>query len=91
MELDRKYVPPWKEPYIIALAGSSGSGKTSIAQTIIKRLNVPWTILLSMDNFYKPLEPAQIQLAFESRYDFDAPEAIDLDLFVEVLTSLKRG
>lgn len=66
MELDRKYVPPWKEPYIIALAGSSGSGKTSIAQTIIKRLNVPWTILLSMDNFYKPLEPAQIQLALKA-------------------------
>lgn len=36
----QRYIPPWKEPYIIALAGSSGSGKTSIAQTIIKRLNV---------------------------------------------------
>lgn len=37
---DRKYIPPWKEPYVIALAGSSGSGKTSIAQSIIKRINV---------------------------------------------------
>lgn len=36
----QRYIPPWKEPYIIALAGSSGSGKTSIAQAIIKRLNV---------------------------------------------------
>lgn len=37
---NQRYIPPWKEPYIIVLAGSSGSGKTSIAQTIIKRLNV---------------------------------------------------
>lgn len=36
----RRYVPPWREPYVIAMAGSSGSGKTSIAQSIIKELNV---------------------------------------------------
>lgn len=36
----RQYIPPWREPYVIAMAGSSGSGKTSIAQTIIKELNV---------------------------------------------------
>ncbi len=35
-----RYVPPWKEPYVIAMAGSSGSGKTSVAQRIIKELNV---------------------------------------------------
>lgn len=35
-----KYIPPWREPYVIAMAGSSGSGKTSIAQSIIKELNV---------------------------------------------------
>lgn len=35
-----RYIPPWREPYIIAMAGSSGSGKTSIAQNIIKQLNV---------------------------------------------------
>lgn len=35
-----RYVPPWREPYVIAMAGSSGSGKTSVAQRIIKELNV---------------------------------------------------
>ena len=26
------YIPPWTEPYIIGIAGNSGSGKTSISQ-----------------------------------------------------------
>lgn len=38
--IECKYAPPWKVPYVIAIAGSSGSGKTSVAQTIINRLNV---------------------------------------------------
>lgn len=44
-----------------------------------------------MDNFYKPLAEDARKLAFESRYDFDAPGAIDLDLFVEILADLKQG
>jgi uridine kinase len=37
---NKKYVPPWREPYIIGIAGSSGSGKTSIASSIINIINV---------------------------------------------------
>lgn len=73
---------------------------------------MPWTILLSMDNFYKPLTKEQRKLAFErlvsfhlifydvsiklthcaySKYDFDSPDAIDMDMFVQVLSDLKAG
>lgn len=37
---NKRYVPPWREPYIIGIAGSSGSGKTSIASSIINIINV---------------------------------------------------
>lgn len=86
-----EYVPPWKEPYFIGIAGCSGSGKTSVASLIIRKLNVPWTIILSMDNFYKELTKDQRALAFESNWDFDSPKAIDFDLAVEVLQSIKQG
>lgn len=86
-----EYVPPWKEPYFIAIAGCSGSGKTSVSSWIIQKLNVPWTIILSMDNFYRELTKEQRALAFESNWDFDSPDAIDFDLAIEVLQSIKRG
>ncbi|CAN6644301.1 uridine kinase [Trichomonascus vanleenenianus] len=88
---NKRYIPPWREPYIIGIAGCSGSGKTSIASSIIKKLNVPWTILMSMDNFYNPLTPEQKKLAFESKWDFDSPESFDLDLLVKTLKDLKQG
>lgn len=86
-----RYVPPWKQPYLIGIAGCSGSGKTSIASSVIHNLNVPWTVLLSMDNFYKPLSAKERERAFASEYDFDCPEAIDIDMLVQVLRDLKTG
>jgi uridine kinase len=41
------------EPFIIGICGGSASGKTTVANTIIKKLGVPWVTLLSMDSFYK--------------------------------------
>lgn len=86
-----KYIPPWTEPYIIGVAGPSGSGKTSVASKIIQEINTPWTVLLSLDNFYKPLTPEQSKLAFQNKWDFDSPESIDLDLCYQCVKSLKEG
>ena len=33
---------------IIGIAGSSGSGKTSLAMKIVGSLNLPWVVILSM-------------------------------------------
>lgn len=85
------YIPPWTEPYIIGVAGNSGSGKTSVSQKIIQELNQPWTVLLSFDNFYKPLTKEESIKAFNNEWDFDTPKSLDLDLLYEKAKSLKRG
>ncbi|VDK76706.1 unnamed protein product [Dibothriocephalus latus] len=53
--------PPWytcdgqqQQCFVIGICGGSGSGKTTVAQKIIERLNVSWVSLLSMDCYYKP-------------------------------------
>ena len=76
---------------IIAIAGSSGSGKTSLARAIIDALNLPWVIIMSMDSFYKVLTPDQSRKAFLNEYDFDAPDAIDFENLVNRLGELKEG
>lgn len=45
---DKKYSPPWADLSIIGIAGSSGSGKTSVAMEIVKSLNLPWVVILVM-------------------------------------------
>ncbi|TKX21893.1 uridine kinase [Elsinoe australis] len=85
------YSPPWDNTSIIGVAGSSGSGKTSLALAIIKQLSLPWVVILSMDSFYKPLTPAQSKKAFANEYDFDAPDAIDFDMLVDKLREIKEG
>ncbi|EGW31640.1 uncharacterized protein SPAPADRAFT_72406 [Spathaspora passalidarum NRRL Y-27907] len=86
-----KYIPPWTTPYIIGIAGNSGSGKTSISQQIIHMINQPWTILISFDNFYNPLSPEERVLAFSNNFDFDHPNSLDLDLLVATIDKLKHG
>ncbi|EMC91630.1 hypothetical protein BAUCODRAFT_79570 [Baudoinia panamericana UAMH 10762] len=85
------YSPPWANTSIIGIAGSSGSGKTSLSHAIIRELNLPWVVIMSMDSFYRPLMPEQSAAAFSNEYDFDAPEAIDFDNLVEKLRQVKSG
>jgi uridine kinase len=68
------YSPPWADVSIIGIAGSSGSGKSTLSQAIVRRLNLPWVVILSMDSFYKTLDKDQSRLAFACEYDFDSPE-----------------
>ncbi|KAI4709594.1 hypothetical protein J4E89_005610 [Alternaria sp. Ai002NY15] len=85
------YEPPWGNASIIGVAGSSGSGKTSLALAIVASLNLPWVVILSMDSFYKPLTPEQSAAAFRNEFDFDSPDAIDFDILVERLKDIKSG
>ncbi|KAF9907533.1 hypothetical protein EC991_010829 [Linnemannia zychae] len=90
--------PPWYRSdgqncdcYIVGIAGGSASGKTSVAQRIIKNLNVPWVVLLSMDSFYKDLTPEEVEIAHRNDWDFDSPNSYDYDLLLETVTKLKEG
>ncbi|KAG9796031.1 uridine kinase, partial [Aureobasidium melanogenum] len=85
------YSPPWADVSIIGIAGSSGSGKTSLAVEIVQSLNLPWVIILSIDSFYKSLTPEQNAAAHRNEYDLDSPSSIDFDLLVEKLRDLKQG
>ncbi|EDQ91906.1 uncharacterized protein MONBRDRAFT_17791 [Monosiga brevicollis MX1] len=92
--------PPWyrldghqEKALVIGVCGGSASGKTTLANRIIECLNIRWVCLLSMDSFYKAsvLNEEEHARAAKSNYDFDCPEAFDIDLLVETLKELKAG
>ncbi|KGL64325.1 uridine kinase [Polaribacter sp. Hel1_85] len=74
---------------IIGIAGGTGSGKTTVVNQIIKQLPTDEVCVISQDSYYN----ATTNLNYEerSKINFDHPRAIDFDLIVNHLKSLKSG
>lgn len=80
-------------PYMIGITGGTASGKTSIAKIVCKRLqNAGLSCqILSMDNFYKSLNEAELLQAAKADYNFDHPKAFDLDFFAQKVQEIKHN
>ncbi len=75
------------KPYLIAVAGGSGSGKTTFARNLCTAFGNG--LILSQDDYYKPLD--DLSFAERQAVNFDSPEAVDMDLLYEHLLALKEG
>ena len=75
-------------PYLIGISGGSGGGKTSVANVLHRCLGQENCLLFSMDTYYKDLTPEQEKNL--SNYNFDTPDALDLDLLSENLSALMQ-
>lgn len=78
------------QAYIIGIGGGSASGKTRVAQEVLKSLGVPWVLVVSQDNFYKTLSPEESAAARASNHDFDSPDSFDYDKLVECVRDMKE-
>ncbi|KAJ1614910.1 uridine kinase like P-loop NTpase [Cryptosporidium canis] len=75
--------------FVIAVAGGSASGKTSVCTRIFSELGDNRVAVIETDSFYKTpvLEEGQTI----ADYNFDHPNSIDFELLYNVLRSLKNG
>jgi uridine kinase len=76
-------------PYIIAIAGGSGSGKTLLAQKLSEAFQPRTSRIIPQDAYYKSLPSAW--KAHPTDYNFDHPDSLDWDLLLENLLQLKHG
>lgn len=76
--------------FILGIAGGSGSGKTTFAHKIIKRVPSDSVEILHMDSYYLNQIPSEI-LADNKKANFDHPKAFDWELLRNHLVSLKNG
>lgn len=74
---------------LIGIAGGTGSGKTTVADNIVKRLALDSVTVITMDSYYRDL--ADLPPARRDEANFDHPDSIELGLFVEHLSALKQG
>jgi uridine kinase len=76
-------------PLVIGIAGGSGSGKTTVAQTILQRVGPDRISFLQHDAYYKDLSglpPAQ-----RAEVNFDHPNSLDNELLIWHIQQLKSG
>jgi len=76
---------------IILIAGPSSSGKTTFAERLLIQLRVNglWPITIGLDDYF--VDRDKTPLDSEGKPDFEALEAIDLELFNTHLTKLIQG
>jgi uridine kinase len=77
------------EPVVIGVAGGTGSGKTTVAQEILKRAGTARISLIQHDAYYKDL--ADLPPAQRALQNFDHPDALDNGLLIDHLNALKAG
>lgn len=51
------------DPFVIAVAGGTASGKTTVCDLIMQRLHDQCVAIVAQDSFYKVLTPAERELA----------------------------
>jgi uridine kinase len=76
-------------PLVIGIAGGSGSGKTTVAQTILQRVGPDRISFLQHDAYYKDLSglpPAQ-----RAEVNFDHPNSLENELLIEHILQLREG
>ena len=74
------------KPILIAVAGGSASGKTTVVKKIIKKLNSQDVLVISHDDYYKDL--TSLTLEQRAKVNYDHPNALDNDLLVEHIADL---
>jgi uridine kinase len=78
-----------KQPVTIGVAGGTGSGKTTIAQEILKRVGADRIAYLQHDSYYYDF--GHLQLDPRNLPNFDHPNSLETPLLIKHLRQLKSG
>jgi uridine kinase len=76
-------------PLVIGIAGGSGSGKTTVTNTILDSLDRSRVVVIQHDSYYRDLStyggatPAEI--------NFDHPDSLETDLLIRHIQDLRAG
>lgn len=76
-------------PVIIGIAGGSGSGKTTIAESVVAAVGADTVSRIQHDAYYRDLP----HLDFEERtkVNYDHPDSLETELLIEHINLLRSG
>jgi len=76
-------------PFLVAIVGGSGSGKTVLTRAIAAALGTDRVTTLAHDCYYR--DRSDLLPVERTRLNYDVPDAFDHTLFSEHLQALRRG
>lgn len=76
-------------PLVIAIAGGTGSGKTTVANVILGRAGANHIAYLPHDAYYKDL--TDLPPAQRAHINFDHPNSLDTDMLIRHVRDLKEN
>jgi uridine kinase len=74
------------KPFLIGIAGGTGSGKTTVARRIFDSLRLDSAVFIEHDAYYRDL--AHLSLEERAAVNFDHPDSLDNELLVDHLGAL---
>ena len=81
-------MPSYATPVVIAIAGGSGSGKTTVANVIMERIGKEHIASLPHDAYYKDL--SDLAPSQRASINFDHPDSLDTALLITHIKQLKE-
>lgn len=78
-----------KSPFIIGVAGGTGSGKTTVTEAIIRSLNNQDVIVIQHDSYYR--DNSHLTPSKREKINYDHPDALETALLVRHLRQLQSG
>ena len=87
MSLTHQTLTTTRKPFIIGVAGGTGSGKTTVTEKVLEAAGVGSVATLAQDSYYRN----QIHLSMEERrkINYDHPDAFDWELMIAHLETLR--
>jgi uridine kinase len=74
---------------VIGICGGTGSGKTTITESIISALSPGSVLVLQQDHYYKDMP--HLPLDQRARQNFDHPDSVDTPLLVHHVSQLRES
>jgi uridine kinase len=75
--------------FVFGICGGSSAGKTTLTRGLLERLDERDVSVLAFDAYYRDL--SHLPFAERRGRNFDHPDSLDRDLFLQHLDALKRG
>jgi uridine kinase len=79
----------FQKPFLIGVAGGTGSGKTTVVKNLLKILKNHSVVCISHDDYYN--DQSQMTMAERIKANYDHPSALETSLLISHLQQLLAG
>jgi uridine kinase len=76
-------------PFVVGVAGGSGSGKTTVVRRIVESLGNEQVTVLDHDRYYR--DRNDLRLEERAALNYDHPDSLETELMVRHLNELRAG